>query len=236
MQINQDNIVQVCDERDIYNTLLSFDNKHIIELGCGTAMHTREIAAHGSGCTLHAYEVDQLQLSKNLELTNTNDIEFRFGGAESIAEADGSCDVVMMFKSLHHVPHDALDTAFAEIARVLGAEGHLYISEPVFAGAFNDVIRLFHNEQTVRLAAFEAMQRAVKDGLFDLVEERFFLTPTKFRDFAEFEQRIIQVTHSEHALDEATYSRVQTLFEQHLTPDGAQFLVPMRVDLLRKAH
>ena len=37
--------------------------------------------------------------------------------------------------------------------RVLRPCGLVYISEPIYAGNFNDILRLFHDEQAVRLAA-----------------------------------------------------------------------------------
>ena len=85
-------------------------------------------------------------------------------------------DVVLMFKSLHHVPVDLMDQALREIRRVLKPDGLVYISEPLFAGEFNEILRLFHDEQKVREAAFSAVKKAVDAGLFRLVEEIFRIT------------------------------------------------------------
>ena len=46
---------------------------------------------------------------------------------------------------------------------------------------------------------------------------------------------MIQVTHSNHQLAPALYQRVKEKFESYLTPEGATFLNPQRLDLLRKA-
>ena len=122
-----------------------------------------------------------------------------------------------------------------EIARILRPGGRLYVSEPVFAGAFNEVIRPFHDEQAVREAAFAAEQRAVSSGLLALVQQRFFLSPNHFHDFAEFEQRLIGASYADHQLDAATYNEVKRRFMRHMSDDGARFEAPMRVDLLRPA-
>ena len=121
-----------------------------------------------------------------------------------------------------------------EIRRVLKPGGLAYISEPVFAGDFNEILRLFHDEQKVREAAFDALVKAVDDGLFGLVEEVFFNSPMRFENFAEFEENTIKATHSYHTLDDALYDLVKQRFEQHVGADGAQFWMPMRVDLLQK--
>jgi hypothetical protein len=68
------------------------------------------------------------------------------------------------------------------------------------------------------------------------VSETFFRSKVKYRSFADFEQKVIQVTHTEHRLSPELHARVRTAFEAHLRPDGAaEFLAPFRVDLLRKA-
>jgi len=164
-------------------------------------------------------------------LTNVRFVE---AGAQHIPAADASSDIVLMFKSLHHVPIDMLDVALAEIRRVLVPGGLAYFSEPVFAGAYNDIVRIFHDEQNVRLAAFNALQRAVAEGQFELVTEQFFLAPLRFESFEEFEQRVIGVTHTRHCLTPAQYEATRAAFTEHLDAGGARFRQPMRVDVLRK--
>ena len=46
---------------------------------------------------------------------------------------------------------------------------------------------------------------------------------------------MIQVTHTNHQFASELYRRVKQKFESCLTPEGATFLNPQRVDLLRKA-
>jgi hypothetical protein len=95
-------------------------------------------------------------------------------------------------------------------------------------------MKLFHDERVVREQAFAALRRTVDAGRLELVDELFFHAPVKFADFAEFDRRMLQVTHTEHRLDEALRSRVRAAFEAHLGPEGARFAQPMRVDLLRR--
>ncbi len=234
MQLLSSEATVVCAERDIYEQVLPLDNAAIVELGCGRAEHTRKIATHGAGRQVLALEVDEVQHEKNLQVTDLPNVRFALGGAQTIPADDGVFDIALMFKSLHHVPLELMDAAFREIARVLKPGGYLYISEPIFAGAFNEVLRLFHNEESVRAAAFAATQRAVATGVFDLEKQLFFNTPMTFKDFAEFERLVIGVTHTRHRLTAAVHAQVREKFEQHLGPAGARFETPLRVDLLRK--
>jgi len=235
MQLQHEHIDRVCAESEIWNELLTLNDADILELGCGAAELTRQIAASGIDCRVTAMEVDTIQHAKNLQVTDLPNVRFVSGGAEAIPTDDTSYDIVLMFKSLHHVPPVSMDAALDEIRRVLKPNSIAYISEPIFAGDFNDILRLFHNEDQVRKAAFAAVKRAVDDGKFHLVDEVFFLAPMHFSDFSIFEQKVIGVTHSNHQLSDDVYRQVQKAFAAKMTDDGAHFLQPMRVDVLEKS-
>jgi SAM-dependent methyltransferase len=205
-----------------------------LELGCGTARLTRLLAGSGKFSSILALEVDQQQHRKNLAIADLARVQFALGGAEAIPAADGSFDAAFLFKSLHHVPLERLGDAFAELHRVLAPRGFVYISEPVFGGEYNEILRLFHDEERVRRAAFDATVDAVASGRFELVSQTFFRARVAYRDFAEFEQKVIQVTHTEHRLSPELYQQVRAKFESYLGADGARFEAPFRVDLLRK--
>ncbi|MDQ5904591.1 MAG: hypothetical protein QG672_2185 [Pseudomonadota bacterium] len=213
---------------------LPFDGARVLELGCGKAEKTRTLAETGRVAEILALEVDAIQHARNLEVTDLPNVLFAHGGAEAIPAEDNSFDIVIMFKSLHHVPVEHMDAALSEIARVLKPGGLAWISEPVFAGELNEIMRLFHDEKIVREAAFMAACRAVEDGRLSLREERFFTTRSQFDSFEQFDARMIRVTHSKHALSPDLYRAVQEKFATHLTPAGATFLNPQRVDLLQK--
>lgn len=213
---------------------LPFDGARVLELGCGKAEKTRTLAETGRVAEILALEVDAIQHARNLEVTDLPNVRFAHGGAEAIPADDNSVDIVIMFKSLHHVPVAQMDMALSEIARVLKPGGLAWISEPVFAGELNEIMRLFHDEKIVREAAFAAVCRAVADGRLLLKEERFFNTRSQFDSFEQFDARMIRVTHSNHALSPELYREVQEKFAAHLTPAGATFFNPQRVDVLQK--
>jgi SAM-dependent methyltransferase len=231
----------VLDERALMDELtealpLASRPARALELGCGTARQTRLLAAGGRFASILALEVDRIQHEKNLALDDLPGVRFALGGAQDIPAPDASVDAVFLFKSLHHVPIDLLGRAFMEMQRVLAPGGLVYISEPVFGGDYNEILRLFHDEETVREAAFEATRAAVEEGLFTLKSQTFFRSKVKYKSFADFEQKVIQVTHTEHRLSPALHEEVRAKFEAHLQADGsgAHFLAPFRVDLLRK--
>jgi ubiquinone/menaquinone biosynthesis C-methylase UbiE len=224
----------ISEELDLLQSLVDLDqHPRIIELGCGAADFSRKLLVRCPSCEITGLEVDERQHAKNL-LNRAQRLQFLQAGAQAIPFLNGDFDLALMLKSLHHVPLDQLDQALSEVHRVLRPNGLLYISEPVFAGALNEVMRLFHDEELVRAAAQRAIQKAVRSGAWEQVGETQFEMPVHYRDFAEFEQRMIGVTYADHRLDDITLHAVRKRFEPHMTADGANFVRPMRAHLLRK--
>lgn len=234
MKISDPAQTTLCNEVKLMLAELPFDGARVLELGCGKADKTRTLAETGRVKEIVALEVDTIQHACNLQVTNLPNVQFRQGGAEAIPAEDGSFDIVMMFKSLHHVPVEQMDQALSEISRVLKPGGVAWISEPVFAGDLNDIMRLFHDEKVVREAAFAAVCKSVDDGRFTLEKQLFFNTRSQFDSFEQFEARMIRVTHSNHQLSPALYQQVKEKFMPYLTSEGATFQNPQRVDVLRK--
>lgn len=232
MRIANPEMGLVADEGDILHELLPLQGAKVLELGCGKGEKTRIVAQKAA--TVLALEVDEIQLAKNMQITDLANVSFKYGAAEKIAAADSEFDIVLLFKSLHHVPVEQMDEAFAEIHRVLKPGGLAYISEPVFAGDFNEVLQLFHDESAVREAAFAAEKRAVSSRRFSLATQKFFLSAMHFESFKQFEDQVLKVTHTEHKLSPDLLEQVRSRFNKHMTPYGADFQVPIRVDLLRK--
>ncbi len=223
-----------CAHREVYEEALPLEGADVLELGCGNGETSRAIATAQPSATVTALEVDAAQHALNLAGPQLPNLTFALGGAEKIPAGNEAFDVVLMVKSLHHVPGDMLDKAFHEIRRVLKPDGLAYIAEPVFSGAFNEIMRIFHDEEQVRLNAFAALKNAVAKGGMTLVSEKFFFTPVKLENFQAFERRFINVTHSNHKISRAQMEQIEKRFSQHMTPQGAVFKTPMRADVLRK--
>lgn len=235
MKLDDPNAYTTATELEVIERTLSLEGARVLELGCGRALMTRQIAERCRPTGIVATEIDRVQHEKNLLLDDLPGVRFVYGGAEAIDLPDASIDVVIMLRSLHHVPVDLMDAAMREIHRVLQPGGALYVSEPVYRGDLNDIMKLFHDEKAVRQAAFDAVCRAVDAGLFSSAEQVFFNATSYYEDFAEFEERILKATHTRHDIDAALHQRIEAAFARHMGEDGACFLTPTRVDLLRKA-
>lgn len=223
----------VHDELDVLDELVPTAGREIIELGCGAARLARLLLLRHPGSSVTGLEVDERQHAKNLASPQAG-LRFVAAGAQAIPFPDASFDVALMLKSLHHVPMPLLAQALDEVARVLRPRGWLYVSEPVYGGPLNEVVRLYNDEGTVRAAAQAALDAALKTGVWEPVAERFFEMPASFADFADFEQRMMRPTYADHRIDDAKLAAVRAAFEPHQQADGAHFTRPMHVRVLRK--
>lgn len=221
------------DELDMLASLVPLAGQEIIELGCGAAALARSLLARYPDSRITGLEVDERQHAKNLAAPQPG-LRFVAAGAQAVPFEDASFDLALMLKSLHHVPQPLMAQALAEIARVLRPGGHLYVSEPVFAGPLNEVMRLFHDEERVRAQAQAALDLALRGSDWQQVADRRFQMPMRLRDFADFEQRMMRPTFADHRIDDAKLAQVRAAFEPHVGAEGANFARPMHVRLLKR--
>jgi SAM-dependent methyltransferase len=231
--VNPERSAVVADEISVLESRVPLSGVRLIELGCGAALLVRRLLDRHQDLTATCLEVDARQHAKNLADPRDR-LSFVEAPAQAIPFAPASFDLALMLKSLHHVPRDRMADALAEIARVVRPGGWLYVSEPVYAGPFNEIVRLFNDEREVRAAAQAALDTAVDGPHWAPCDELRFELPLHFEDFAQFERRIMRPTFADHRIDEATEQRVRAAFSPHLNADGARFLQPLHVRLLRR--
>ncbi|MCD8537115.1 MAG: methyltransferase domain-containing protein [Burkholderiaceae bacterium] len=232
----------IVDEFDLIARKLPLAGKRLIELGCGDGKMSRRLVQQAGVAEMQAFEVDDAALAKLASLEPVAGLLYARGEAQDIDADDESFDGALMLKSLHHVPVDQMDAALAEVRRVLKPGSRLYASEPVFDGPLNDIMRLFHDEGLVRQAAIDAIARACERGVFKRAEQIHFMTPVVFADFADFERRMMSMTHTTLAITPAIRAEVKQRFEAFAkanqattgNTDEVRFVRPMRVDLLER--
>ena len=231
MKLIEKDIQQTIEEIYLIETF-NLNDKTILELGCGAASMTKKIASNGFGRNIIACEVDEIQHLKNLELDIEN-VEFKLCGAQDIKVDDNSIDFIFMFKSFHHIPKEFMEKSLSEIKRVLKPNGLAYISEPLFDGEQNELIAMFHDEEEVRINAFEAIKKAVEDDELKLFKELFFQTEIQYKSFEDFEKRQMHLTYNDDKITEELKKEIEEKFES-FGGSNRVFLKPFRVDILQK--
>lgn len=222
------------DELDLLETLVPLAEARVLEAGCGAAALARALLQRHAGAHVTGLDVDDRQLARNVAQPHPR-LAFLRSGAQQLPLPDAAYDGAMMLKSLHHVPLAQMDAALDEVARVLRPGGWLYVSEPVYDGPLNELVRLFNDEREVRAAAQQALDRALTSGRWRPQAEHRFEMPVHFRDFADFEQRMMRPTFADHRIDDPMLERVRARYAPHQGAGGAAFMRPMHVRLLRRA-
>jgi len=224
------------DELDLLACQVDLRAARVVELGCGDAALARRLLQRFPAAELTALEVDPHQHERNLASPAPR-LTFVHAGAERIPAPDAAFDGALMLKSLHHVPPLRMGAALAEVARVLVPDGWLYVSEPVYGGALNEIVRLFNDEREVRIAAQRALDDALCTGAWRQVADRQFEMPVRFRDWAEFEQRMLRPSWAaDRDIDAGLLAQVRERFEPHVGAQGARFTRPMHVRVLRRGR
>lgn len=91
------------------------------------------------------------------------------------------------------------------------------------------LLRLYNDEDTVRRAAQDAL-----DGALTACTHWEAAQFTHFNDWAEFEQRMLSPSFVDPHIKPALVARVQAAFMPHMSPDGAHFVRPLHVRMLRR--
>lgn len=223
----------IADELDLIDALFDLSGRELLEVGCGAARLARALLERHPDSRLTGLEVDARQHERNLQRPHPR-LRLLLAGAEAMPLPDACFDGVLMLKSLHHVPPAVMDRALDEIARVLRPGGWLHVSEPVYDGALNEIVRLFNDEREVRIAAQQALDRALArpDSLWRAGEQRHFEMPVHFADFAAFERRMLHPSFADHHVDAALTERVRVAYAPHQRADGASFTRPMHLRVL----
>jgi ubiquinone/menaquinone biosynthesis C-methylase UbiE len=141
---------------------------------------------------------------------------------------------VIFFRSLHHVPVEAMEAALAEAARVLKPEtGFLCVVEPGMDGTHFPVMRPFHDETRVRNAAQAALQRSAP-RLFRTIQLFGYVQHPRYASFEAFAARALGQTFNDIKRERVETDEVRALFEAGWTDAGDYaFEQPMLLNFYR---
>ncbi len=217
---------------DALQRLHSWRGRQVLDVGCGSGQLSRALA--GIGAIVRGFEPDPIQAEKNSRAPATAGVRFASAPAEALPVADASVDVVILSRSLHHVPVALMDGAIAEAHRVLRPGGALIVLEPDIHGQFSQLIRPFHDETVVRAEAIAALDRAA--ARFSSSEERWYTTESRFGSFSEFKAAMIGKSFNDIVPERIEQAEVAAAFEAGRTEQGYRFTNPIRARILAKAE
>ncbi len=212
--------------------LLAVDGLTVVDVGCGPGTITREI--HALGASVTGIEPDPIQAEKNRLLPPAKGLKFIEARAEALPLPPHSVDGVFFFRSLHHVPIDAMGAALKEAARILKTDsGFLCVVEPAMTGSHFNLMRPFHDETRVRNAAQQALRDAMR--LFRRTEFFEYVQFPSYPDFQAFVARVTGHTFNDVRHENVETDEVRHLFEMGRLASGTHvFEQPMLLNLYRR--
>jgi ubiquinone/menaquinone biosynthesis C-methylase UbiE len=114
----------------------------VLELGCGTAYFTSELARTGARITAVDISPDLLELAQ--QKCRVSNVRFELQNAYALTYRDASFDSCVGSSVLHHLD---IDQALSEIYRVLRSGGNIYFTEP---NMLNPQIAIQKNVPTIK--------------------------------------------------------------------------------------
>jgi ubiquinone/menaquinone biosynthesis C-methylase UbiE len=220
---------------DVLKESLSFTGRRVLDIGCGDGALARALAREGAIVT--GLEPSAKQLEKARAKPPLSGETFIEGSALDLPFEAQVFDIVVFFNSLHHIPMEGQGKALEEAARVLCADGHVYICEPVAEGPHFELIQPIDDETIVRARAQEEIKKAAQ-GPFESLREEAYTHVVRRESFEDFREKIIAPDPQRAAIFALREAEIRASFEALSEPADGGFLFaqPMRVNLLRKKN
>lgn len=225
----------VPDESEVMARCMPLTQVRVLVVGCGKARHARGVLQQHPQARIIGLEPNAALVAGNQARPQAG-LTVLQGRGEQLPFADGAFDMVWLLKSLHHIPEPA--QALREATRVLRPGGWLYVSEPVYDGNLNDIVRLYNDEGAVRAVAQQALDALAQGAVWAQQRRWAFVQPVHFADAPDFERRMMgealaRLQHDAVA-QQTLRERVRSAYAAHQGPDGAHFVRPMLARAFQK--
>jgi SAM-dependent methyltransferase len=215
----------------VLERLVDPKDKDVVDIGCGGGGLVRaltELGAHVIGV-----EISERQLATAVARDGGGGARYLVGRGEDLPLDDGSVDVAVFMRTLHHVPAAEQPAALREAARVVRPGGAVYVVEPLAEGDYFALVSMVEDEVEVRAAAQRALGDAARAGLERATTVEYDVAIT-IAGLAELRTRVVSVDPERAAWFDAREEELAAALARLGEPAGDErrFLQPMRADLL----
>ncbi len=158
---------------EILKENIEFNDKTIIDVGCGAGELVRWMASENTKVT--GIDTPEM-IEKALNYPTVKDEKYIIGKGEKLPIDENFADVMTFIASFHHIPHDLMLQALDECYRVLKPKGKVVLIEPVAKkGSYYEIIKLAEDEADIQNKAYQVIKNSDKAQFTFLKEESFFL-------------------------------------------------------------
>ena len=226
---------EVIGDLAVLERMVQVSGRDVVDVGCGGGGLVRDLAARGARVT--GVEISESQLAPAVRDDGASGARYVVGLAQRLPLPDGSIDVVVFMRALHHVPPADMLDALREAARVLRPGGVVYVAEPLAEGDFFELTSMVEDEREVRAAAQRTIADAAAAGL-ERAETVEYDVRLCLAGLDALAARIISVDPARAQLFEERKASMAVAFarlgEPGEHPGERCFLTPMRADVLRR--
>lgn len=200
---------------DVLRQHVELTNKRVVDVGSGDGGLVRWLRKQGAHPV--GVECGQAILAQAREADPDHAGDYVEGVGQELPFDDGTVGVVLLFRSLHHIPADQMLRAMVEAHRVLVVGGTLFVLEPAYDEKGRELQSLIDDETVVRGQA-QAVLLDVPDLGFELLATGGFVQQIIYRDFAHWEKHMVDVDPQRLAALDENRARARELFHQVGTP------------------
>ncbi len=207
--------------------------REVVDIGCGGGRLVRELA--GLGARVVGVEISEQQLAAALAHDGGTSARYVVGRGEDLPLEDGSVDVAVFMRTLHHVPAAEQTAALREAGRVLRPDGVVYVVEPLAEGDYFELVSMIEDELEVRESAQRALRDAAEAGLERETTVEYDVAIT-IASLAALRARVVSVDPARAAKFDVHEAELGHALARLGEPGAAgerRFLQPMRAALLR---
>ncbi len=151
---------------DIINKIINlFDNKEVLEIGCGTGQFSIELSKVSKNYIASDYSLNMInEFKKNY---NDNKINFMVEDITNLSFSDNTFDIVLIPNVLHVIK--GYNTALNEAYRVLKPNGILIVPTFIY-----DYKMPFYREVIIDLFGFKPYNKWMSSELIEIVNNSSF--------------------------------------------------------------
>lgn len=226
----------VLHDLEVLERLVPVSGRDVVDVGCGGGALVRALAARGARAT--GVEISEEQLAPARQGDGGSGARYLVGIGQELPLPDGSMDVVVFMRTLHHVPMEDMADALREARRVLRPTGALYVAEPLAEGDFFTLTSVVEDEREVRAAAQRVLSDAGSAGL-ERAEPFEYDARVCLTGVEALRARIVSVDPARAPRFDEQAEELASLFARLGEPGPRAgercFATPMRADVLRPA-
>lgn len=164
---------------DFYGTVIDLLDRFapaarsVLDIGAGTGLLSRMIAAHNDEVALHLVDMSpkMLEIAREHHIFRSRDVSVTVLDMEKIAGFSGTFDVIVSSLAIHHLPSSAKRKLFGDLAKLLNSGG-LFVNADQALGATPETEAMYRMNWLDRVKAVGVSSEALKGALDRMKEDK----------------------------------------------------------------